>query len=411
MKLDPRLASAGSLLVLVALLASSPAPSDDKPAAAVVAADREATRIPFLLRNNHILVRGTVNESDSLWFIVDTGASGHVLNASTAKRLGLRTEEGATAGGAGGEVPAARVRDARIFLPGVELDAEHIIAISLDMLALKTGHPCDGIVGYELFAERVVTIDYDRGQLVLRRAKEFRPPAGAATLPLTLRHNHPYVPARVTLPGGEPVEGSFVLDTGSVLSLILSPSFVAEQKAIERVPRTIQVQLGGVGGPTRYPLGRIAKLELGPHALLGPTAVLREGRGGFTSAEETAGNIGGEVLSRFRVTFDYGRKRVHFEPGRKLGDPFESDMSGLALGPREDGSGRIDVILVQDDSPAADVGIAVGDELETVDGRPVSTGELLELRRRLREEGRTLKLGLRRGDTRPEVTLTTRRLL
>lgn len=411
MMLVPRIASAGCRLVLVVLLiSSSPAPSGDQPAAALAAPGGEATRIPFLLRNHHILVRGTVDESDSLWFIVDTGASGHVLNASTAKRLGLRTEEGATAGGTGGQVAASRVRGARILLPGVELDSGHIVAIPLDMLALKTGHPCDGIVGYELFAERVVTIDYDRAELVLHPASEFRPPAGATTLPLTLRHNHPYVPARVTLPGGKPIEGSFVLDTGSVLSLILSPSFVAEHKAIERVPRTIQVQLGGVGGPTRNPLGRIARLELGPHVLVGPTAVLSQVGGGFTSPEE-AGNIGGEILSRFRVTFDYGRKRFHLEPGRRLNDAFESDMSGLAFSPREDGSGRIEVILVQEDSPAAALGVAVGDELETVDGRAVAPPGLLALRQRLREEGRTVRLGLRRGETRSDVTLTTRRLL
>jgi hypothetical protein len=385
MKPDLRLASAGSLLALVAVLASMPASHET---AAAPDDEPGGSRIPFLLRNNHILVRGTVGDSDSLWFIVDTGASGHVLNASTAKRLGLRTEEGATAGGAGGQVAASRVHGARLRLPGG-----------------------DGVVGYEFFAERVVTIDYDAGQLVLRPAKAFRPPAGSAMLPLTLRDNHPYAPARVTLPGGEPVEGSFLLDTGSVLSLILSPSFVAEHKALERVPRTIQVQLGGVGGPTRHPLGRIGKLELGPHALDAPTAVLRQVGPGSTNAEETAGNIGGEVLSRFRVTFDYAGRRLYLEPGRTLGDPFESDKSGLALSPREDGSGRIDVILVQEGSPAAEQGVAVGDELETVDGRPIAPAGLLALRQRLREDGRTLRLGLRRGEARSDVTLTTRRLL
>jgi predicted aspartyl protease len=408
MKPDLRLASAGSLLALVAVLASMPASHET---AAAPDDEPGGSRIPFLLRNNHILVRGTVGDSDSLWFIVDTGASGHVLNASTAKRLGLRTEEGATAGGAGGQVAASRVHGARLRLPGVELDASPLMAIPLDLLALKTGHPCDGVVGYEFFAERVVTIDYDAGQLVLRPAKAFRPPAGSAMLPLTLRDNHPYAPARVTLPGGEPVEGSFLLDTGSVLSLILSPSFVAEHKALERVPRTIQVQLGGVGGPTRHPLGRIGKLELGPHALDAPTAVLRQVGPGSTNAEETAGNIGGEVLSRFRVTFDYAGRRLYLEPGRTLGDPFESDKSGLALSPREDGSGRIDVILVQEGSPAAEQGVAVGDELETVDGRPIAPAGLLALRQRLREDGRTLRLGLRRGEARSDVTLTTRRLL
>ena len=49
----------------------------------------DSVRVPFVLRNNHVLVRGTIGDSDSLWFIVDSGAGSHCVNTGTARQLGL----------------------------------------------------------------------------------------------------------------------------------------------------------------------------------------------------------------------------------------------------------------------------------------------------------------------------------
>jgi hypothetical protein len=110
--------------------------------------------VPFLFRNNHILLRGRVNRSDSLWFILDTGASGHVLNRSTSDRLGLSVRGQAHAMGAGGQVQVGMLQDVHFKLPGLDVSAPMVAAIPLDGLATQTGHPCDGIIGYSLFQER-----------------------------------------------------------------------------------------------------------------------------------------------------------------------------------------------------------------------------------------------------------------
>src|SRR5262245_34841642 len=60
--------------------------------------------VPFVFRNNHVLVRGTIGDSDSLWFIVDSGAGAHCVNTSTATTLGLDVGGGVEARGAGGTV-------------------------------------------------------------------------------------------------------------------------------------------------------------------------------------------------------------------------------------------------------------------------------------------------------------------
>jgi predicted aspartyl protease len=380
-------------------------------AGTAVAAAAEPVVMPFLFRNNHILFRGTVNDSDSLWFILDTGAMGNVLNRSTVDRLGLTVAEGAEAHGAGGRVAAGIVSGATIRLPGVELPATMLVAIPLDQVALKSGHPCDGVIGAPFFDRAVVEVDYARSRLVLHDPAATRPAGKGTTLPLTFDRNLPYVTARLTPPGGEPVEGRYVIDTGSTMSLILSPGFVTETKALERAPRTLKIQMGGVGGLSEQALGRVEKFELGPYALARPTAAFRAAGPGAIGEENSHGNIGGEVLRRFKVTFDYPRKQVTLEPAAAFNEPFEADMSGLVVSSADDAPHALRVVIVQEDSPAAERGVRVGDVLATVDGAPVTRSGLVDVRRRLREAGRTVRLGLVRGGEALDVTLTTRRLL
>ena len=43
-----------------------------------------------------------------------------------------------------------------------------------------------------------------------------------------------------------------------------------------------------------------------------------------------AGNIGNEILRRFKVTFDYSRAQMILEPNNAIDQPDEFDMSGLS---------------------------------------------------------------------------------
>jgi hypothetical protein len=256
-----------------------------------------------------------------------------------------------------------------------------------------------------------VEIDYARSVLTVHEPDRFRYRGTGTALPITFVGQHPYVKGRITLPGEKPIEGRFVIDTGSTQALVLNPTFVEANRALEKVPRSIRVRLGGVGGPSISPMGRIERLELGAYSMSGPTAVLRQPGPGHTSAEGSAGNIGGDILRRFKVILDYPRKRMILERGPSFEEVFQADMSGLQFWVRDDSTRAVEVVIVQDRSPGSDLGVAVGDVLETFDGRPVTPSELVDLRRRLREEGRTFRLGMRRGQARSELTLTTRRLI
>jgi hypothetical protein len=367
--------------------------------------------IPIEINNNHILLRGRIQDRDSVLVTLDSGAATDVMLASRAQSLGLDTRGTHEAMGAAGAAAASTVSDVSLTIPRLALEHHTFDTLPLDQLGPQAGHPIDAIVGYPLFSRNVVAIDYEHERMTVYDGDGWTYHGKGVVLPLTFESNLPYVEARVTLPGGSPITGRFVLDTGNAGNLILAPSWVADHQALEHVRPTVEVVSRAVGGEARNPIGRIDRFELGGVRLERPVTMLRSPGPGAISAPGTAGNIGGGILRRFTVIFDYPRRRLILEPNARVADPFEYDMSGLALRAVPPAFDKVQVGLVLPNSPASELGIVPGDEIETIDGRPPAELGLDAIRKRFRVEGTTFQIGIRHGEERRTVTLVTRRLI
>ena len=367
--------------------------------------------IPFQLYGNLIYVRGRVNDSDSLWIVLDTGASGASMSDSKARALGLAIASGGTSSGAGGNVQSGTVSGATIRMPGLELVDESMSTLPLDAIQVQTRRPMDVIVGHELLSRAVVEIDYAACRLRVTDPGRFKSPKATASLPLTFKHNLPYVKASFTLPGRKPVEGVFVLDAGAATALTLAPDVVEREKALDAEPRTLHSRNGGVGGMVENRIGRIERLKLGPYAIEAPITVFRRPGPGAISAPGTAGNIGGDVLRRFTLTFDYRHERMWLEPNAALAEPFETDMTGLVTTALPDSTHALKVLWLQNDSPATEAGFAPDDVIEAIDGTAIAELSPPAVREMFRQPGKIYRLTVRRGAERRDISLTTRRLI
>lgn len=368
-------------------------------------------RIPFDLRGNHIYLRGRVNDSDSLWFVLDSGAGANVIDAEVAKALGLESTARIPARGAGGTVDAGQIPSVTVGLPGATLAGSPIIAMPLDAFKRQSGRAMEAILGYPLFSRCVVRIDYAARVIELLPAASFDHAGKGVVLPLTFENQHPHITARVTLPGREPIEGRFVIDLGSSQALILAPWLVREQRAHEAITKTIEARGRGVGGTVPARMGRAERLEIGGFRFEQPITILPADGNTPLNAPGLFGNIGGDIMQRFTVTFDYSRQRMILEPNAKLAEPFEGDMSGL--GPRmgPDGSGALEVEWIQPESPATEAGLRPQDLIERINGRPALEVGVPGLKEMFRRAGKTHRLTIRRGDDRIEISLTTRRMI
>lgn len=164
-----------------------------------------------------------------------------------------------------------------------------------------------------------------------------------------------------------------------------------------------------MGGAVALPLGRAEALRLGRFTLDHPvTGFPTQGQFG---RHGMAGNIGNAVLRRFRVVFDYSRSRVSLEPNGSFADPFEQDMSGLAIVTRAPEFRARLVQRVVEGSPAQEAGLQAGDTILALDGRDSADLPLASLREMLRVPGKRYVLGVKRGEQTLTATIVTRRLV
>ena len=296
-------------------------------------------------------------------------------------------------------------------LPGLTLADQTMDTLPLGPIAAQAGRPLDGILGYSLLSRFVVEIDYPRRCLSVFDPLDYEYAGPGVSVPITFKDNLPYVKATVVLPDGRSVSGKFVIDTGASTNLLLSAEAVEREGVTAAVPKTVTVRARGVGGVKDVRLARMARLDVGGFSLKEPVAALQPAGAGYISAPGTAGNIGGGILNRFKVVFDYPHRRMFLEPGPDIAAPFEGDMSGLGLVSIPPDYRRVTVVVLTAGSPALDAGIQVGDEIETVNGTPIGDIGLPALRERLRIDGQDFKLGLRRGTEAITLDLRTRRMI
>jgi len=381
-------------------------------AVARVSTAAPVAEIPFHAAGSQILLPVRIASSDTLWFILDTGAEGGVVNQARAEQLGLKVTGENQSRGAGGTVTARQLGPLDLEVGPVRMHVDHYGSIPLTGLPQRMGHVIDGIVGSELFRRYVVEIDYAAQIVRLHEPKTFDYRGHGQELPLTYTNNHPYTKARIVLSDGRKLEGRFVIDSGSSQGIILLTEFATRNHVSETVTKTVPVAGLGVGGEVSSKLGRLPAVELGSLRLGSPLVSLPPPvKGGQFAASGNAGNLGGAILKKFHCYFDYSRDRLILEPVADLDDPMPFDASGMSLVSAGAAFDTIKVTRVIPGSPAAEAGIEPGDAIRSLDAVPAGQIGVVPLRERLRRKGETVKLEVARGGRHWTVPLQLRDLL
>jgi PDZ domain/Aspartyl protease len=363
--------------------------------------------IPFELANNHIYVDMFVDGQGPIRTIFDTGGVNLVLPA-VAERLGLKPEGTLQATGTGegsADFSLARVKELRIG--SMTLRDQTIFVLPMQDVEKVEGSDVGGLAGFEVLKRLVVRIDYANRRLTLTKPDAFTPPAlpeGAAAVPFTFDDRTPQVEGKL-----DGIPGRFTIDTGSRSSLTVNRPFAEKNGLRAKYGATVEAVTGwGVGGPTRSALARAKVLELGNVAVPGPVTHLSLQQKGSFSDPYLAGNVGGGILKRFTVTFDYGHQVMYLEPNAQA-DPDVYDRAGLWINRDGDGYAVVDVVP---GGPAAEAGLKPGDEILVLDGRSAQEIPLADARARLRDTpGTPVRLTVRSGGASREVTIVLRELI
>ena len=265
-----------------------------------------------------IFLRWRINNSQPMWFALDSGASfPFVIDIRRSKALGLELQDVVTAGrGAGpGVYEVAMTKGVSLNLGSLDFANQTAAVIALGSLESLAGRALDGLVGCDLFSRYVVELDYLAGKIVLHDPQNYRYSGTGESIPLTKRGDYFFVPAKIQMPGRAQLDGQFLVDTGGAfVTVVLSAPFARLNDLPSSNQRMVlDRSLSGLGGETRVLVSRATSFTLGKLVISEPVVYVSQDTGGALASGDFDGIVGGELLRKFKVIFDYARHRVIFE--------------------------------------------------------------------------------------------------
>lgn len=338
---------------------------------------QKTARIPFQLHSNLILVPVRLNNSDTLHFILDTGVSTTILtdpHVPAARQLKTVRRVQISGAGEGASLAASVALGATIRMGDMTGYNQTVVVLDHDALALSeyVGVPVHGIFGYDIFSHFVVTIDFVAREIVLQQPGSYRyRPRKGEKYPIVVEDTKPYFDAVTVVADNRTVPLRLLIDTGAGHALSLD---VHDRSQLRQPAKVVRAQLGrGLSGVINGNLGRVEKVKIGTVELSNilacfPDSVAYGAK--LVRRENRQGNIGCELLRRFRVTFNYPEKYMVLKPlRRQLREAFEHNMSGMEIIARGEDFRQFAIDRVLDGSPAALAGLEDGDELVSINNQ------------------------------------------
>jgi PDZ domain/Aspartyl protease len=397
-----RLLTLGFLLLQTYSLVDAQVSTKDTPPPEVQFANgRSAGPIPFDRVGNFIYLRAQLNNSEPLWFLLDTGATSSYFDAERAQTLGL----------------GLSIKNVTLGLPGLRVHKQNFSVRPLK-LGFYNGHITDGLLGYDFISRFVIEIDYVNSRISLHDPRTYQYAGRGAVFPLTMLEDDaggkvPLIRLNIMLPGRGPLEGNFIADTAVRSSISFNTPFVDAHKLLHSVRQVLQAPLGG-GAMVResnQSIARLSHIHFGRLTIRKPIAIFFQDKQGVLASPEFDGVLGSEILSRFKVVFDYSRQELVLEPTRHISDLEEYDQSGLLLTAEGTGLKTFRVRRMIENSPATVARIREGDIISAINGKRVSSLTLEQLRQMFKQGGRSYRLTLKRDGQEIQTKIKLVRLI
>lgn len=318
--------------------------------------------VPTKAIGNYLVVEAKWDRSGPYHFLIDTGSSVTLVTPAFAKRYAAKNAP----------LPdAPRVRVASVDGQTTELAPTSIEQIALgdarfedvyaliydcNTLSAHLGVKIDGILGFPLFREALLTLDYPHGRVLLQSPRNTALIPGTP-IPLNDASKTPLISLRLG-------DRTFValIDSGSDAPLSLNP--IGLNPAFATPPRPGST-IGTLTGDRPRQVARLAEtLGIGDYQLPRPVVDITD----------ELSSVGGGILKNFSVTFDQEHDRVYFQRDTREAIPAPPRRGAGLSFTKTPAYWRVTSVVPK--SPAEEAEIKPGDLLTHINGEPVAKWDL-----------------------------------
>lgn len=288
----------------------------------------QIAQIPFETRGSHLLVKVQTNQSDSLNFIFDSGATNISIDSLTAERAGVSKEnrETVSVGGSGGTQHYKMALHQNLKLGNIAINDVNMVLINFKSLSEAIGVKLDGIIGYEVLNKYITKLDFEQKKISFYDQIKSVDTTGYTGIPFEFNKDIliPRFPVSITLANGETFTGRVMFDTGNAFTLIVSTPFSKYHNFNSKLGET-SMQLGrGLNATTQDQLATINSMsfngfnfgKMGIRLTINDQAEPKDGYLGI---------LGMEVIRRFHVILDYQQKKIYLKPNLAYRDAFPAE--------------------------------------------------------------------------------------
>ncbi|MEA2041085.1 MAG: aspartyl protease family protein [Bacteroidota bacterium] len=398
------------ITIVIALLSSILSFAQEKNTLSFSREDKRQLTIPFLLVSNLVVIPVSINNSDTLNFILDTGLKSTIITNLPPEDSTLLTFSGSAIVKGLGEEKDLTVKfsyNNTIEINTIKSTNYRFLYIEENRFNLtgELGMEIHGIIGSDVFKNFIVKINYSTQRITFYNPEKYntdRKLKHYEIIPLEFYHGKPYINIPAQCKNNKSFLAKLLIDTGSGDAVWL---FKNTNSNIQIPAKHRYSYLGkGLSGNIHGNLGRIQGIKLGKYSLNDVTCAFPD-----TAALKNViiqdipgrnGSIGAEVLHRFTIIFDYQNQRMAIRKNRNYNEIFRFNNAGLtAKAPY----GLLPFFVVSNiraGSAAEIAGIQEGDQIISLNGTPANQLKVTDINGSMRDRaGKKIRLKIRRGNT------------
>ena len=293
--------------------------------------------VPLILINNLVFIPIKVNGVE-VNFLLDTGVEETILfSLEDNPDVNFYNSEKINLKGLGSEEAIEGLKTTNNIL---ELDGakslNQLVYVILDQsfnLSSQIGIPVNGIIGYQFFKDNLVRVDYARRKVIIyKNDSENRKKIEKKynKVPITIEKFKPYLKGTVAMNKSE-IPVKMLIDIGNSDSVWLFQNLSDEIKVPDR---NFEDFLGkGFSGDIEGKRARITGFSFDKYFFKSPIVAFPDSSSvkSVRMVQNRVGSVGGEILKRFSVVFDYKNEQLYLKKNSNFNDPFTYNKSGVEI--------------------------------------------------------------------------------